>query len=172
MIGPQVIGGLLLIVAGTLLIVFRNPLARANRDAQRAAFGRLAKYSSQNSTPGNTMFVGIFAILLGAGVILFAPAEPTSGPPSDGDATFLRVAAIILGLVELAFGALVLARLHAVMRMIERRYASLGSREFGDEQAQAADGAEATPPRRGLVAGIAIVGLGMGVATLVIGLRL
>ena len=96
MISPQVIGGLVSILAGTLLIVFRNPLARASRDAQRATFGRLAKYSSQNSTPGNAMFVGILAIVLGAGLVLFAPAEPTPTAPSDGDATLVRVAAILL----------------------------------------------------------------------------
>lgn len=172
MISPQVIGGLVSILAGTLLIVFRNPLANANRDAQRATFGRLAKYSSQNSTPGNAMFVGILAIVLGAGLVLFAPAEPTPTAPSDGDATLVRAAAILLGLVELAFGTLVLARLPAIMRRVERRYASLRSPDGDHEEERTAEGAEATPPRRGLVAGIAIIGLGMGVATVVIGLRL
>lgn len=174
-ISPQLIGGLIAIAGGTLLIAFRHPLSRASRDAQRATFGGLAKYSSQNATPGNTMFVGMVGIAIGAGLVLFAPAEPSAADPSNGDATLVRVAAIILGLVELAFGTYVLVRFSAVMRALERRYAAVRPPSVDDaiEANEESDGdARAVRPRPSVVASIAIIALGMGVATLMIGFRL
>ena len=174
-ISPQLIGGLIAIAGGTLLIAFRSPLSRASRDAQRATFGRLAKYSSQNATPGNTMFVGLGGIAIGAGLILFAPGEPSAADPSNGDATLVRVAAIILGLVELAFGTFVLVRLSVAVRWLERRYTAVRGLAVDNptEESQESDGdSRAVPPRPPLVATIAIIGLGMGVATVVLGLRL
>ena len=61
--------GATLVVVGILLIVFRRAVARANRDGQRVVFGRLANNTAKKATPGNTLFVGVGAIVIG--VILF-----------------------------------------------------------------------------------------------------
>jgi hypothetical protein len=121
------------------------------------------------------MFVGITGVAIGAGLVLFAPDEPSAAEPNSVDATLVRVAAIILGLVELAFGAYVLVRFSAVMRRLERRYAAVRAptlEETTEANVESDGDARAVPPRPSVVASIAIIALGMSVATLMIGFRL
>ena len=66
----QVIGGCVLIAIGTALVVYRQSLSRISQDSQRALFGKLAEGTARNATPGNTLFVGVFSIVLGAGLVL------------------------------------------------------------------------------------------------------
>lgn len=66
----QVIGGCAAIIIGTVLVVCRQALSRVSQDSQRAFFGKLGEDSARNATPGNTLFVGVFSILLGAGLVL------------------------------------------------------------------------------------------------------
>jgi hypothetical protein len=70
--GP-LIGGGVLIVAGVLLVVFRQRTARCNRRALRRQFGRLADDAASNATPSRTALVGLVAISIGIWLVIVQP---------------------------------------------------------------------------------------------------
>lgn len=60
-----VLAGFGLITAGVLMIKHRQTIARENASALRNMFGRIANASVRKSTPGNVLFVGASAIVMG-----------------------------------------------------------------------------------------------------------
>ncbi|HEX6953906.1 MAG TPA: hypothetical protein VF156_03415 [Agromyces sp.] len=71
--GP-LIGGGVLIVAGVLLVVFRQSAARWNRRALRRQFGRLADDAVSNATPSRMALVGLVAVFIGIWLVIAQPS--------------------------------------------------------------------------------------------------
>lgn len=67
------VGGVVLIIAGALLIVFRQLASRWNRRGLRRQFGRIADDAVKNATPSRTALVGLGAISLGIWLVINRP---------------------------------------------------------------------------------------------------
>ena len=61
----QVLFGLVFAAFGIFLIIRRVTVARLNRDALRALFGRLGEPSARSSTPRNIAIPAAFAVVIG-----------------------------------------------------------------------------------------------------------
>jgi hypothetical protein len=69
----SLIGGIVCIVVGALLIVFRHSVARWNRRALRRQFSRLADDAVRNASPRRTAFVGLGSVFIGIWLVIVQP---------------------------------------------------------------------------------------------------
>lgn len=64
---PAFIGGLVLVIAGAVVILKRATVARANADAHRATFGQGGNRVARSSTPQHVLITGV--VIVAAGVL-------------------------------------------------------------------------------------------------------
>jgi hypothetical protein len=62
---PAFIGGLLCVVIGIAVLIYRVRLANTNANAQRAMFGEAGDRVARNSTPGRMRMTAIGIIIVG-----------------------------------------------------------------------------------------------------------
>ncbi|MGN7148553.1 hypothetical protein ACTHQ6_06080 [Arthrobacter sp. SAFR-179] len=68
---PAFIGGIVCVVIGIIVLVYRARLADTNADAQRAVFGKIGDRTSKASTSGRMGMTGAGIVVVGLiGVVL------------------------------------------------------------------------------------------------------
>ncbi|MEV7637773.1 hypothetical protein AB0N71_16555 [Pseudarthrobacter enclensis] len=68
---PAFIGGIVCVVIGIVILVYRSRLADTNANAQRAVFGKTGDRVAQNSTSGRMGMTGAGIVIVGlVGIVL------------------------------------------------------------------------------------------------------
>lgn len=68
---PAFIGGIVCVVIGIVILVYRARLADTNANAQRAVFGKAGDRVAQNSTSGRMGMTGAGIVVVGlVGIVL------------------------------------------------------------------------------------------------------
>jgi len=70
---PNMIGGLALVLAGMMVVIYRGPLTRASVKGQTSLFGKaVGRFSERRTSPAWTGVAGVLGMLAGVVSIVFA----------------------------------------------------------------------------------------------------
>jgi len=70
---PNMIGGLVLVLVGVLIIIYRGPITRASVKGQTSFFGKsVGRAMDRGTSPAWTGVAGVVGILAGVASIIFA----------------------------------------------------------------------------------------------------
>lgn len=163
--------GLIIFVAGILLIRYRTVLAAQNAMAQRAFFGRAGEQAARNSTPSRTALTGFFFIALGV-VFIVVVASGVANGRFTGDDGFahngqnsnpaFNIAALIAAPLSMAWGLGFIVFRRRFLRWAHHRYSKISEQRIEDT------GSTVSPPPAWfpIFVGVGSIVIGLGALTM------